>query len=152
MSMISSLVRDELTLLDVSCANQDELFTLIADVTLKLGYTKPSYLQAIKDRESQFPTGLPVLPYAIAIPHTYPEHIAKNGIGVIRLNEPVEFNQMGSMDTKLSCKYIFPIFLEGKLQVDALSSLMQLFQDAEFLNLMEKATGEEIREYLTSKY
>ena len=127
--MISNLVQKELTLLDVSCKNQDDLFEFIAKLTFELGYTNSSYLEAIKEREKKFPTGLPILPYSIAIPHTFAEHIKKNGIGIIRLNEPVEFIQMGSEDTKLSCKYIFPIFLDGKLQVEALSSLMQLFQE-----------------------
>lgn len=57
----------------------------MTDKLLELGYVKDTFRDAIKTREANYPTALPVEPYPVAIPHSDPENIIKPFIACTRL-------------------------------------------------------------------
>lgn len=57
----------ELIQLDWEVKDQDEFFDKMTDKLLELGYVKDTFRDAIKTREANYPTALPVEPYPVAI-------------------------------------------------------------------------------------
>ena len=53
----------ELIQLDWEVKDQDEFFDKMTDKLLELGYVKDTFRDAIKTREANYPTALPVEPY-----------------------------------------------------------------------------------------
>ena len=50
----------------------DEFFEVMSKKAVDLGYVTEQFLSAIKKREQDYPTALPVKPYPVAIPHSDP--------------------------------------------------------------------------------
>lgn len=93
--------------------------------------------QLYRSYEHDYPTGLPTKPYGIAIPHTDCEYVRNNLIVFASLNEPVFFQQMGNSDCNVRVSYIFMIVTnEGNSHLQLLSSLINRFQDKEFIELL----------------
>ena len=61
-----------------------DFFEKLSDILLKKGYVKESWLQAITDRERNFPTGLMFETIGVAIPHVDPQHIVRPYIAIIK--------------------------------------------------------------------
>ena len=70
------------------------------------GYTGPGYLEAVLEREARFPTALPTLPYATAIPHADAACVRDTGVAVAILDHPVPFRAMDSPDQYLPVRAV----------------------------------------------
>lgn len=70
--MTGDIVYKDLIQLDLDVRNTDELFEVMAGRLMELGYVTGDFLESIKEREKEYPTALPIEPYAVAIPHTDP--------------------------------------------------------------------------------
>jgi PTS system galactitol-specific IIA component len=70
------------------------------------GYTGAGYLQAVLEREKSFPTALPTLPYATAIPHADASCVRETGVAVAILDHPVPFHAMDSPDKCLPVRAV----------------------------------------------
>ena len=55
---------------------------------------KNEYVEAIKQREKEYPTGLPSTDPVVAIPHANYEMVKKTTLAIATLNEPVLFENM----------------------------------------------------------
>ena len=97
-------MREDLVLVDVEGDTRDEVLKNIAQVIMDKGIAKPSFYEALLQRENEYPTGLPIGELNCAIPHTYPEHINEIAITLAIPKNPVIFQQMGdpSIDVKVS--------------------------------------------------
>ncbi|HUM49974.1 MAG TPA: PTS sugar transporter subunit IIA, partial [Anaerolineaceae bacterium] len=73
-AQITNLLYQELIFVGVEAASWQEVLTLLANQLYQSGYVRESYLQAVLDRERQFPTGLRTAEVAVALPHTEKEH------------------------------------------------------------------------------
>ena len=62
----------ELIQLDWEVKDQDEFFDKMTDKLLELGYVKDTFRDAIKTREANYPTALPVEPYTGSYPSFRP--------------------------------------------------------------------------------
>ncbi|TRZ56558.1 MAG: PTS sugar transporter subunit IIA [Streptomycetaceae bacterium] len=107
------------------------------------GLFKSTWLKAAIKRESEFPTGLPTL-IPVAIPHTDSVHVNADGVGFFKLNNPIEFGEMGSLDEKVQVKMILPLLITNPAeQVDLLMAVIGALQDAEFLSALDSASSTE---------
>lgn len=111
------------------------------------GFAKESYVQALKDRERDFPTGLVMNNegLAIALPHTAIEHVNKTATSIARLNNPVEFHVMGG-DTDEICqvKLVFMLCVDDpNAHLDALQRIVAILQDEEFLKKLDTVQSNE---------
>lgn len=130
----NNIFSEDLIFLDKSYASKEEMFSDIGSVLVDKGFVKESYIQALIEREKKYPTGLPITPFAVAIPHTDPQHTIKKSISIVRLNEKLDFYEMGTDDRQLQVKFAFILTLNESTQVPVLKDLMSLFTDEVFMN------------------
>ncbi|GCF93179.1 PTS sugar transporter subunit IIA [Enterococcus florum] len=142
----NQLVEKNCILLDQELTTFEEVIRLIGTEFEKAGIVKPTYAQAVIEREKVFPTGLAADGCNIAIPHTDPEHVLRPGIGVVVTKEPIEVSMMGSPEIKLQTRIFFPLAMEHpKKQLALLRQLMGFLQNKEDLQTIEQAaTADEV--------
>ncbi len=98
------------------------------------GYVKPTFREALLNREAQSPTGLPLAGRKVAIPHTDPEHVIKAAIAVCTLARPVSFGEMGNPEQLLPVEIIAMLaFPDHESSQQALFDLIDRFQQASFI-------------------
>ncbi|MDR1853063.1 MAG: PTS sugar transporter subunit IIA [Propionibacteriaceae bacterium] len=121
----------------------DGVFEQLGSLLLRSGRVKPSFVAGLISRETRYPTGLPVSG-GVAIPHTDPEHVLEDTLVVATLAQPVQFGIMaGEPGECVDVNVVFLLALSGSDgHVDALSELVQLVQDAEFIERLREAGSE----------
>lgn len=82
-------------------SSQKDVLSDLSQCLYSSGHVRESFSQAVQDREEVFPTGLPTVPFGVAIPHTDIEHVISNSLAVGLLKNPVKFVEMGSSDGHL---------------------------------------------------
>lgn len=120
------------------------------------GFAKESYVQALKDRERDFPTGLIMNDegLAIALPHTAIDHVNKAATSIARLKNPVEFHVMGGdPDETCKVKLVFMLCVDDpNAHLDGLQRIVTILQDQEFLKKLDTVqTNEELIELFKIK-
>jgi len=133
---------DDEELLEIQMVADDyhDVLDKIAKKLFKKGYVKESYIEAVKEREENYPTGLLVKDdYGIAIPHADEENVNKTGVAISTLKKPVLFKQMGGNDDEL-----IPVNLvlmlaikDPKQHMEIISKIMMLFSDKEILDKVQ---------------
>lgn len=147
------LHRELVAILDEE-AGQAEYLHLIAEKLKDQGYVEDSYEEAITQREKEFPTGLQTSSIGVAIPHTDPQHIKKPFISILKLNKPVRFGQMGTIDQFVDVSYLFMLgFEKGEHQLILLQNLMKMFTDEIAMEKLINSNDEaEIYQIVTDYY
>lgn len=139
--MDAALLSEDLTFCDVDLHTRDELFVMLGERLGEGGYVADTWLDAIRKREHDYPTGLACQELGVAIPHADPCHIIKPYVAVIRPKTPVAFEPMAGMGETVRARLIVNLGLKGGVdadgeddgawQVDALQALMEIFSDAD---------------------
>ena len=93
--MIWEDLKEELVLTGLDAESSGEVFERLGKTLIKEGYCKDSYIDALKAREKDFPTGVNMAGIGIAIPHTDKSHVHKGAVAIGVLKKPVKFYQMG---------------------------------------------------------
>jgi PTS system galactitol-specific IIA component len=134
------LVKPEFVLTSISASSREEALIRMAEFLVEKGNCRPSFIEAIVERERNHPSGLPMPGPKIAIPHTDAEHVLQSVILFVRLPEPVEFLSMGSPDDKLQVRMISMFALKEKKRIgDMLETLINVYQREEVLNAILEA-------------
>jgi PTS system galactitol-specific IIA component len=109
----------------------DQVIGLLADHLERRGVVRPSYAGAVKAREAIMPTGLPLAEgFAVAVPHTDPEHVLTSGIALAVLDGSAPFCSMDDPDTKLPVRVVFALALRSKdEQIEMLQAIGGLLQN-----------------------
>ena len=146
---MQELISKKYIFTDKEYQNRDAVFEELGKMLIDDGYAKPSYIKALKEREKNFPTGLKTSSLRIAIPHTDASHVLKPCIVVSKLAKPVEFNEMGKIQTPMDVDMIIMLALnDGKKHLTMLQKVISIIGDHELLSLLEKAkTNDEIFEF-----
>ena len=144
------LLKRENVFMDVDVGSADELFEKIGLHMVKGGYAKDSFVQALKDREKEFSTGLPAKAVGTAIPHVDAEHILIPAVAVVKLKNSIPFIMMGSSDTVIDVGVVFMLLLQkAECQLLMLQKLMGLLQDETIMqNIVECSSGGELYDLL----
>lgn len=132
--------------LDIEASDYKEVLQIMGGILQEKGYVKDSYTDALLEREELSPTGLPVEPVSIAIPHTDPCHVIRPCVIVLKLKQPVRFKEMANPEHMVDAAWIFGlVFDDGNKQLPLLASVIELAQDETAMNgLMEAKDKEEI--------
>ncbi len=140
------LLCEETIFLDIKADNEIELFKVISDNLKSKGFVKDSYLQGLINREKNYPTGLKLEKYGVAIPHTDTEHIEKEFVAIVRPLPPVFFTLMDDDEEKDSMDICFFIGLkDSKKSTDILVKLMELIQNESLiLSLLKESDKKNI--------
>lgn len=153
--MVIEDLQKDLILPKIPASSSDDVFKILGQRFIDGGYAKASYIDALESREKEFPTGIDMGGYGVAIPHTETQHVIKNGVGIATLERPVTFMQMGAEDEALDVQLVFMLASASKSHIDLLQSLLAILQDKpvvdsiiaaqdseEILNIINQKKGE----------
>ncbi|WP_438732026.1 PTS sugar transporter subunit IIA [Enterococcus sp. AZ128] len=123
--------------------NKESILETIAQRLYKNSFVKESYIEAIKERERIFPTGLNTTTFGIAIPHTDSKHVNKATIAVGILKQPVSFQEMGAEDIEVPVRIVFMLAIkEPDKQLETLQSVISLIENEEKMNALVHSKNE----------
>lgn len=144
--MVWEVLNKALIFTDVEASDMEDVLKKIGSAYTREGYTKESYVQALITREKEFPTGLDVDGYGVAIPHTSVEHVNQSGVAIAILKNPVTFVQMGTDDETVGVQIVFMLaVVDPNQHIDELKRILEIIQDTSVLDRMLTAsTNEEI--------
>lgn len=127
-------VTEDLILLNIPGNSRDEALKYIADLFMEKGIAKPTFYEALLQRENEYPTGLPIGEINFAIPHTYPEHINRIAVCVATLQNTVIFKNMGNPEEDVPVRVIVCLALKKMDDnIKMLPTMMDFFADEENL-------------------
>lgn len=150
--MVWEKLQESLILPGLNADSSDDIFEALGGELVKQGYCKESYVQALKDREAQFPTGISTGEKGVAIPHTDVSHVNKKGIAIATLKEPVSFMEMGTDDEYVSVQVVFMLAVDEKGHLELLQAILGILQDQRVLNrLVGAESKKEIIEIIKEK-
>jgi PTS system galactitol-specific IIA component len=145
LSNVSSMINEELILINEKADTTEELFKNVADILKKKNIVKKSFYEAILNRENKFPTGINTEPINVAIPHADTEHVNKAALVIVKNQNPIQFNQMDNKDNKINVEIVFFLIIDKKeKQSKFLSKLITAIQNKDFLKFIKNNnnTGE----------
>ncbi|WP_010648213.1 PTS sugar transporter subunit IIA [Oceanobacillus massiliensis] len=139
---MSELFFDEsVILLNLEGTTKEEVLETVSSNLVDKGLVKPSFIQAIINREGEFATGLPTAGVSVAIPHTDVEHVNQKTISIAVLKDPVDFVIMGDDSETTPVQIVFMLAMdEPHSQLSLLQRLMQVFQNEEVLKELASQT------------
>lgn len=147
------MLHQDTIFLDIDAENSDQLFEQVGSKLKQLGYAKDSYIDALKKREKEFPTGLVTKYLPIALPHVDPENINKPFIAAVKNSKPIHMLQMGSNEDMEAQYFFFLGITDSSHQVVLLQKFMQLLQDQKFAdNLTSQTDPEGMYQFLTKAF
>ena len=122
----------------VMCStDRAEILRQLGTELYKAGYVKESYIEAVCKREMEFPTGLPMNGVCIAIPHADVSHVISEAMAVGVLEQPVQFQVMGSKDEFVDAQLVFMLAIKDpQAQLDMLQRLVEGCQDEQVLYML----------------
>ncbi|MGI6229687.1 MAG: PTS sugar transporter subunit IIA [Tractidigestivibacter sp.] len=142
----TSLFSPDLVFFDIEATDSIDFFGKLHDRLAPKGYLKDTWLDAIRTRETNYPTGLELENISVAIPHVEPENIEKPYIAVAKPVRPVAFQPMAAMvDHPVQAQLVINLGLlaHDEDQVAVLQTLMNVFMDkAACEDILAQTTGE----------
>ena len=151
--MIWEELKLPLILTDLDAKTSDDVFEQFGQCFINEGLAKPTYVQGLKEREVEAPTGLDIDGFGIAIPHTPVVHVNADATGIALLKNPVTFTQMGTDDETCEARIIFMLCVANPdAHMDKLQRIFAMIADKAFLQkLTECTTKEEIIDCVKEK-
>lgn len=132
--MIWSELDSRLIAVGVDAASKDAVMETMGGRFVELGYCRSSYVQALKDREVEFPTGIDIDGVGVAMPHTDVSHVNRAGIGIATLREPVTFIHMATDDTPVKVKVVFMLAVDDPgRHLEKIQDILAVIQDKKIL-------------------
>jgi PTS system galactitol-specific IIA component len=114
--------------------SRDEFFSSISDLLEEKKIVQAGFAEALKAREQDYPTGLPV-PGGVAIPHTDGALVNADRLVFVTLDSPIQFNEMGGdEDDVIDVKLLILLAIgNGKKHLDVLQKLIIAIQNPDFV-------------------
>nr|WP_121500635.1 PTS galactitol transporter subunit IIA [Entomohabitans teleogrylli] len=123
--------------------NYDDVLKHIHEKHSAEGIVKETYLDALRERESDYPTGILLDGYSVAIPHCDSRHANTPAIYIIRLPQAIQVNQADG-DEKLWVRLVVNLVVtDPSDQLTLLKALFNHLQIADFYHqMLELPAGE----------
>lgn len=138
---LSSYVKGPLVFAQENFSSSDELFEQVNQKASDLGWVREDFLERIKKREETFPTGIQLMNFGAAIPHTDAECVLEEFVAVVTLQDPVAFKSMEDNSKQVEAQIVFVLGLnQPHAQLEMLQSLMGLLQNETVLSELLLAT------------
>ncbi len=141
--MVWEELKKELIFTDFDAKTPDDIFEVLGGELVHAGYAKESYVQALKDREEEFPTGLCVDGFGVAIPHTPEEHVNEVATAIAALSHPVTFLEMGT-DDPVDVSLVFMLCVtDPQAHLEQLQQIVKIIQDKEVLKKLQGTSDQQ---------
>ena len=139
---IRELLSPEMIFLKQSVRNSEMAIDFLGNKLVQAGCVNARYMEAVKDREKGFPTGLQLKAGGIAIPHATPDgNVQRSALAVARFKDPVSFHAMEDPDDVVEAKLVFLLALEEASEhLALLSQLFQFFQQEKLVKGLLQAS------------
>lgn len=142
--MIWEGLNEKLIILDMEAQTSTDVFQILGRTLIHEGYCKDSYIDALIEREKDFPTGVNMGEIGIAIPHTDKKHVNKGGVAIGVLKSPATFYQMGTTDEMVHAKLVFMLAVDDpKEHLVFLQRILQVLQDQDVLEKIKKVKNKQ---------
>ena len=130
------LFSQDATALDVKAKDKDAVINKLVDLQFTHGNItdKEAYKKAIYAREAEFST---YVGEGIAVPHAKTEVVTAPSLAVVRLTEPIQYNEDDDDKSKLFFMIAAP--MNGNLHVDMLARMMSLLANEDFVAKLNAA-------------
>ncbi len=136
--MIWEELKESLIFTNLEAKTYEDVMRAVGQKVTAEGFAKESYVDALIDREKDFPTGLDIDGFGVAIPHTDVSHVNKAATAIAILKNPVTFVQMGTDDDYVDAKVVFVLAVDDpKGHLEQLQRIISIIQDK---NVLEKLT------------
>ena len=136
--MIWEELRESLIFTNLEAKTYEDVMRAVGQKVTAEGFAKESYVDALISREKDFPTGLDIDGFGVAIPHTDVSHVNKAATAIAILKNPVTFVQMGTDDDYVDAKVVFVLAVDDpKGHLEQLQRIISIIQDK---NVLEKLT------------
>ena len=91
-----NMIQKDCIFLNLKVADRHELFEQVGEKLKRIGYVKDTYVDALNEREAEFPTGLMTKYLPISLPHVDSVNVNRAFIAVVKNDKPIHMLQMGS--------------------------------------------------------
>lgn len=124
-----------------SAKGWEKVLRNFAILAVEQGFARNGFGDALVQRETDFPTGLP-MKIPLAIPHAYPEYVIKPGVGIALLDPPVSFREMGNDEGRMLEVRLVVLMLvtEDIAHNSDLSTIIAMFKDPVWYDSFKEAT------------
>lgn len=128
--MVWEELKESLILTSLDAKTSSDVFKALGTLLTEYNYTKDSYVDALIEREKNYPTGLDIGNFGIAIPHTDASHVNKPATAIATLKNPVDFVQLGTEDDHIGVSVVFMLAVKDpNAHLDRLQAIVKIFQD-----------------------
>lgn len=120
----------------------DQAFKCLSKIFLERELVKQGYLEALMEREKNYPTGIDLTAVSqefpnIAIPHTESMYCNATKVIVIKLERDIVSKDMMNPDKDLNVKYLFMILnKDGGEQSNILAKIMEFATNKENISML----------------
>lgn len=136
--MIWEELKESLIFTNLEAKTYEDVMRAVGRQVIAEGFAKESYVDALINREKDFPTGLDIDGFGVAIPHTDVSHVNKAATAIAILKNPVTFVQMGTDDDYVDAKVVFVLAVDDPQgHLEQLQRIISIIQDK---NVLEKLT------------
>lgn len=137
----SVTVAPRLVLLQMRASSAEEVIRRLAARLEEEGFVRPSFAEAVLERERTNPTGLPLAgDLHVAIPHADVEHVIAPALAIATLEQPVAFRNMVNPEEIVPVSVVIVMALnEPHGQIEMLQRLAELFQNLERIRQIYEA-------------
>ena len=138
--MVWEQLKENLIFPELEVKNSSEIMEEMGAAFIREGLCKESYINSLINRESEFPTGIDIDGFGIAIPHTDVSHVNESGIGIATLRKPVKFIQMGTDDEEVETRVVVMLAVDNpQKHLSTLQSILEVLQDKNVLYQLSNA-------------
>ena len=142
--MIWENLNESILFTSLKAKTSDEVMAIIGKALIDEGYVKENYIDALIKREKEYPTGLDINGFGVAIPHTSVEYVKKATVAIAILEEPVKFVQMGTDDEVTNVKVVFMlVVVDPNKHMENLQRVIQIIQDQDILKLLGQSKSKQ---------
>ncbi|KLE15680.1 PTS sugar transporter subunit IIA [Clostridium sp. C8] len=130
---------------------REELLKELSSLLLNQEFVKGNFYEELVKRENEFPTGLNMGSFGVAIPHTDPGVVIKDSIAVAVLENPVQFGEMTNPENKVNAKVVFLLALtDSTKHLKVLQKIIKIIQDSNLLKSLFIKDEYEMSNFLNS--
>lgn len=144
---------EDLIFTNLKPASQKDLFQFLFKKAKRNDYVTDDFLPRLIQREENFPTGLKLGGYNVAIPHTDAECVKKEFIVIATLDSLIPFQLMENRKEQTDVSLIFMLGLNNPHnQLEVLKEVVGMIQDQSIVSrLVGASSSEEVLDVLNSE-
>ena len=147
------MIEREFIIHNLVASDRNEVLKKLGNLLISKKIVKDGFVEALIQREIEFPTGLPVK-FGVAIPHTDGVHIRENHLLFAKLEKSVPFNEMGgNEDDFVDVSIVIMMAIaDGGQHLEILQMLIGAIQTEGFVKHLHEATSIQQMEKVIKAY